>query len=201
MMTRDIDCRGLNCPHPVINTKKALEENKTGSITVIVDNETARQNVSLFVQNAGHSIEEREENGSFYITINKTEEKDNETKKTPVEGSLPANPIYFISTNLLGQGSPDLGAVLMKSLMQTITECNPSPEALVFMNSGVYLCCEGSEVLPYLKKMSGAGVKIFACGTCLDYYKLKGKLSVGTISNMFEINNELIRPNKVITIG
>jgi len=39
----EVDARGLECPKPVIYTKKALEDNSNGNITTIVDNEVAKQ--------------------------------------------------------------------------------------------------------------------------------------------------------------
>ncbi len=34
---KTIDCRGLNCPEPVLKTKQALEEGRSKELTVIVD--------------------------------------------------------------------------------------------------------------------------------------------------------------------
>ena len=41
-----IDARGLTCPKPVIETKKALEGIKEGNIITVVDNAVAKENVS-----------------------------------------------------------------------------------------------------------------------------------------------------------
>lgn len=204
MMVKEIDCRGLNCPQPVINTKKALEEISTGRVTTIVDNPVAHKNVSLFARNSGHRVEDKEENGVFYITITKASGKSPQSEPTQTKHSQPIttqNLVYLVSSNCFGQGSPDLGNVLMKSLMLTLSESDPAPEALVFLNTGVYLAAEGSDVLPYLNKLSDSGTSIMACGTCLDYYRLREKLAVGQISNMYEINNILTGPNKVITVS
>lgn len=205
-MPREVDCRGLNCPQPVINTKKALDEITSGQVVTIVDNPVARQNVTLFARNSGYRVEDKEDNGNFYITITKGENNDQNTKKPespqdPGQKAPALRPVYMITTNCFGQGSPDLGTVLMKSLMLTLAESDPAPEALIFINSGVYLVSEGAEVLPHLQKLAKAGTRIIACGTCLDYYRLREKLAIGTISNMYEINSKLTGPNKVITIA
>jgi len=52
-----------------------------------------------------------------------------------------------------------------------------------------------------LEKMHTSGTTVLSCGTCLDYYKAKEKLKIGSISNMFEINNWLYGPHMVITIA
>ncbi len=203
-MVKEIDCRGLNCPQPVINTKKALDEISTGRITTIVDNPVAHKNVSLFARNSGHQVEDKEENGVFYISITKGSGENPPSEQTETEQTLPVaaqKPVYLISSNCFGQGSPDLGTVLMKSLMLTLAESDPAPGALIFLNTGVYLAAEGSDVLPYLSKLSERGTSIMACGTCLDYYQLREKLAAGQISNMYEINSKLTGSSKVITVS
>ena len=47
MMKHMVDARGLTCPLPVINTKNKIETMKSGeSVTVLVDNEIAVQNLT-----------------------------------------------------------------------------------------------------------------------------------------------------------
>lgn len=201
----ELDCRGLACPQPVITTKKALDTMVSDTLVTIVDNETARENVSLFARNAGCGVSVEKKGADFYITITKGNETAGEKKpaaeiKNALAGEN-AGTVYFISSNVLGQGSPDLGLTLMKSLMNTISEMDELPGALIFLNSGVYLTCEGSVVLEKLLIMANRGVKILSCGTCLEYYKIKDKLQVGIISNMYDINNILTGPGKVITIS
>ena len=206
MSYNDLDCRGLACPQPVINTKKALDKMDSGTLVTVVDNETARENVTLFARNAGCEVSVEQKGSDYYLTISKGNTSGDEQQipaATPARAASEedAGTVYFVSSNVLGQGSPDLGLTLMKSLMTTLDEMNPPPRALAFLNSGVYLTCEGSEVLAKLQNMHSRGVKILSCGTCLEYYKLKEKLAVGKISNMFDINNLLIGPEKVITIS
>ena len=43
-----IDAKGLACPQPVVLTKQALEGFNHGEITVLVDNDTARENILRF---------------------------------------------------------------------------------------------------------------------------------------------------------
>ena len=46
---------------------------------------------------------------------------------------------------------------------------------------------EGSPVLEDLKTLEKEGTRICTCGTCLDFYKMKEKLAVGTVVNMYVI--------------
>lgn len=202
-----VDCRGLACPQPVINTKKALEEAGVSTVTTIVDNDVSRQNVTLFARNAGHQVSEQQKDGFFHLTITRSNASPAATAnkgaaRGPAVIKAPTGgPVYFITTNELGQGSPDLGEVLMKSLFTTLVATTPPPTALLFLNTGAYLTCKGTSVQEQLEKLNAAGTTVLTCGTCLEYYHIKDKLLLGNISNMLEINNWLSGPHKVITIA
>lgn len=72
MANREIvDARGLSCPQPVLMTKKALENNKSGEIEVLVDNATAKENITRFASNAGYQVCVAEENEDYRLTLSK----------------------------------------------------------------------------------------------------------------------------------
>lgn len=199
---KKVDCRGMACPQPVISTKKALDSIDRGVVITLVDNDTARENVTMFARNSGYSPGVEKVEGGYRITVAKGspgEAAEQEGPRPEVEKE--PGPVYFITSNLLGQGSPDLGQVLMKSLMVSINEMDPHPRALLFLNSGVMLTCQGSPVMDQLQSLASKGSVFISCGTCLEYYKLKEKLTVGRIGNMLEINGYLAGESKVITIA
>lgn len=199
---KKVDCRGLACPQPVINTKKALDSITGGVVVTLVDNDTSRENVTLFARNLGYATEVEKTEGNYRITI--TKGSPGEIKDIP--DSPPAEDeqhptVYLITSNLLGQGSPDLGQVLMKSLMVTLSEADPPPRALLFLNTGVMLTCQGSPVLDLLQKLSDKGTVLVSCGTCLDYYKIKDKLAAGRVGNMLDIHGYVTGSPRVVTIA
>lgn len=197
-----LDCRGLACPQPVIETKKILEAGTEKPILVIVDNAAARENVARFVKNAGCAVGVEEKEGCYYLTVTKPDAaapaRSSDAEGGPSCETAPGA-VYLITTNSLGQGSPDLGEVLMKSLMVTLTQAPPA--AVLLLNTGVHMAVAGSPVLEQLQKLAETGTEILVCGTCLNYYKLVEKLAVGAVSNMVEINSRLNGPYKAITIG
>ena len=65
MKLNPIDTRGRSCPEPVLMTKKALLSSPKG-LEVLVDNMTARENVSRFAKNSGYNVE-ISQNGNDYI--------------------------------------------------------------------------------------------------------------------------------------
>lgn len=90
----------------------------------------------------------------------------------------------IIGSRELGREDDRLGALLMASMLRTIGEEEAKPAAIVFMNAGVHLLCEGSQVLDHLRKLEEQGVELLACTTCLEYFDLIGKLMVGKPTTM-----------------
>ena len=68
------------------------------------------------------------------------------------------------------------------------------------MNNGVKLACEGSEVLDSLQALVDKGIKIYVCGTCLNYLDILEQKKIGEVVGMFDIVNMLIGAPKVIKI-
>ncbi|HSW59122.1 MAG TPA: sulfurtransferase TusA family protein [Dehalococcoidales bacterium] len=64
-----IDARGLSCPHPVMLTNQAVKKLGKGSLEVLVDSGTARDNVSRFAQKNGWSVKIEDSSGSFYRVV------------------------------------------------------------------------------------------------------------------------------------
>ena len=65
-----VDARGLSCPQPVLMTKKAVEKGGK-SYEVIVDNGTAKENVTRFAQNAGFQVKVTEDGDDYDLTLSK----------------------------------------------------------------------------------------------------------------------------------
>ena len=82
----------------------------------------------------------------------------------------------------MGNGNDELGEVLMKGFIYTLTESKPYPKSILLVNSGVKLSTENYDTIGNLKILEEAGVEILSCGTCLDYYGLKESLKVGSVT-------------------
>ncbi len=190
---KEIDCRGLACPQPVITTKNALEEMAEGELMVIVDNPSARDNVERFAKSQGAIVNIEKKGNDFYLHIEKRSacEMAGSTQKAE-------KVVVYINSNLMGVGEEALGAILMRSFLKTLLDLKPIPSKLIFVNSGVRLTTEGSEVLETLKALYEKGVEILSCGTCLDFYGLKEKLRIGIISNMYDIAQSLLEADRLI---
>ncbi len=106
----------------------------------------------------------------------------------------------FITGNEIGAGDKRLNKLLMRLFLQTLTELPEKVNFLIFMNNGVKLTVEGSEVLEILKGIESLGTEIMVCGTCLDFYKLKERLKVGRVTNIYEITERLLSSAVILRI-
>ncbi|MFH2011620.1 MAG: sulfurtransferase-like selenium metabolism protein YedF [Pseudomonadota bacterium] len=195
-MTKVIDVRGLACPQPVINTKKTLEEIEEGILTVIVDNVAARDNVRRFAESQGCTVNVEEDNGDYRLEIAKGFPCEVESKTREAKGN--DNIVVYINSNLMGVGDEELGNILMDAFLKTMIVASPRPRKIIFVNSGVKLVIEGSDIVGHIKEMEKKGIEVLSCGTCLNFYGIKEKLQVGVISNMYDIIESLIEADKVI---
>ena len=106
--------------------------------------------------------------------------------------------IVVVSSAAMGTGNDELGKVLMKGFIYALSQLDTLPEKILFYNGGVTLTTEGSDSLEDLKEMEAQGVKIYSCGTCLNYYGLSEKLKVGEVTNMYSIVEAMAGASKII---
>ena len=106
----------------------------------------------------------------------------------------------FIVTDKIGRGNDELGAVLMKNFLYSLARNVEAPKAVMFMNEGVRLACNGSASLDDLKLLAENGVAVKACGTCLDFLGLKDELAVGEVGAM-PASVEALIADDVLTIA
>ncbi len=191
-----LDCRGLACPQPVVNTKKALDKINGEELIIILDNASSCKNVESFVQSRGYVAEVRQRDHDFYIHVERTPVTT--TKQAPQVDQKSKDIVVYISSQQLGSGDEDLGSFLMKAFLKTLLDVGTPPRRLILVNSGVQLAAEGSKVLETLQMLSERGVEIICCGTCIEFYELKGKMRVGRISNMYEIIDSMMKADRVI---
>ncbi len=193
----EVDARGLACPKPVINTKKELDNIEQGIVIVTVDNDVAKQNILKLSNSLNcESRVIKEEKDLIYIEIKKGENVIIEEKK---QEEL-EDKCIFISSNKMGNGNDELGEVLMRGFIYTLTESKPYPKSILLVNAGVKLSTENHDTIGNLKILEEAGVEILSCGTCLDYYGLKESLKVGSVTNMYTIVDIMKNSSQTISI-
>lgn len=107
----------------------------------------------------------------------------------------------LILTDAIGRDEDELGRVLMRNFIYSLARNEEKPSAVVLMNEGVRLACEGSEVLDDLRLLVENGVAVKACGTCLDYLKITDLLAVGEVGTMPDSVAGVMGGDDVVTIS
>ena len=203
MMEKIIDCKGMACPLPVVNAKKASEELGAGDVlTVLVDNEIAVQNLTRFAEHKGFAVSAEKKCDKEYAIVMKISgavaEETKEEEIACVVDSRRKGMLVVLSANVMGAGDVKLGTNLMKAFVFALTKQDQLPDTILCYNTGAYLTCEGADTLADLKLLESEGVTILTCGTCLDFYGLKEKLAVGGVTNMYDIVERMENAAQII---
>ena len=197
---KEIDARGLSCPAPVLQTRNAIEEGYVKAIRVVVDNEAAQQNVKRFLEYQGFDVALKKVDDHYSVMG----QCDKVTAKQPSEASeaeaRQTKIMIMIATDRIGYGDDELGLKLMVSFIRTLKEMGPDLWRLVFVNNGVNLTIQSSEVLGDLKELEDSGLQILVCGTCLIHFDLLEQKRVGETTNMLDIVTAMQLADKVINI-
>jgi selenium metabolism protein YedF len=109
--------------------------------------------------------------------------------------------VVFAGSDIVGRGEDrQLGSLLMQKYLHTLSGHRIKPKSILLMNDGVKMVAKDSPVLEELRLLTGQGIEILACGTCLERFGLTDKIAVGTVSNMYDITDALLKASKVISI-
>ena len=108
-MATVVDARGLACPQPVIETRKAMQD--ADQVVTLVDNETSLTNVSRMAAKAGWQVGVAEEGDEYRIALRRTASLA-ETQPLPVgKAELTSGPLVLVvSSDQMGQGDAELGS-------------------------------------------------------------------------------------------
>lgn len=108
--------------------------------------------------------------------------------------------LYIINSDGFGRGDDDLGRQLIAKFVLQLSQQTPKPEAIVFYNAGVKLLTTPSPCLEGFRALDHDGVDLVACGTCVDYFKLRGQIAIGHVSDMRDIVARMNAATKVVTL-
>jgi selenium metabolism protein YedF len=204
-----LDCKGLACPQPVLETKRVMEGGDASQIKVIVDNYASRENVTRFAINQGFQVDVNKRPGEVYeIIVTRAPDGALSSATTVRAGApvsepelTPAAPksVVYIGAATIGKGDDELGATLMRGFLRTWIDIEPKPWRMIFINGGVKLTTIDEEAAEAVSMLQEKGVEALSCGTCLERFGLQDKLKVGKITNMYEVLDTLNQASKVIS--
>lgn len=197
---KEIDARGLACPAPVLQTKAALQAEKHDRLKIVLDNAASQQNVQRFLESQGYRTI-LEQNGADFIVIGAGDSAPETAPRLSVQKQPDVKKIMIMcGTDRMGFGDDALGTKLMVNFLRTLKEMGNDLWRLVFVNNGVKLTIDGSEVIEDLKAMEVGGLRILVCGTCLTHFNLLEQKQVGETTNMLDIVTAMQLADNVITI-
>lgn len=199
-----IDTSGLQCPAPLIATKRALKEANEGeSFMVITDNLTAFKNISRFLKDNHTGFTPGRTEGRWTLTVKKGSSEI--VQKDPAEYCTRDIPhfkkgdfVIVFSSDKMGDGDEELGRLLVTNFIKAVKDLDQLPEKMIFYNRGVFLGSEESPVSGSLKELEKMGTLILFCATCVKYYSLEEKIRLGTLSNMFEIAQAMASASNIL---
>jgi len=188
-----VNAVGDQCPIPVVKATKALAEvTEAGTVEVQVDNEIAIQNLTRLADSKGlKSKSEKLGDKLFSITMEVADPVAADGSEAVCVPDSRGDFIVAVDSDVMGKGSDELGATLMKGFIYAVSQLEKLPKAMLFYNGGAKLTVEGAVSVEDLKNMEAQGVEILTCGTCLNFYGLTDKLAVGTVTNMYTIVEKL----------
>jgi selenium metabolism protein YedF len=198
-----VDARGQPCPKPLIMTKQALQGNAVGTaIAVRIDNETSCRNVERFLRDNGMPPRIDQDGAEFTVRFIKIAPElaapDAAAYCLPARGRMESSYVVTLAGDTVGRGSAELGGMLMHGLLATLAEATPLPTHVLLYSSAVLLAAEGSPHVAGLRELERRGVKILLCGTCVDFYRKKTEIRVGSISSMLTILEVQLQAGKII---
>lgn len=192
-----VNAVGKACPEPVIMTRAAVEKG-AAELEVLVDNAVAVSNVTRFLEGQGFRVQHQENGGEFKVTARRE-------GTAPAAGPAPCNRggarlAVLIAGKTLGREDKELGEVLIKGFLGTLSKLETPPAVLALMNEGVKLALPDASTCDHLKDLERTGTKILVCGTCTNHFGITERVGVGTISNMFEILEAVTGADKVLSV-
>ena len=200
-----VNAIGDACPIPVVKTKNAIRDLGTsGVVEVSVDNEIAVQNLLKMAKQKEYEASfEKKSNTEYIVTINVNGGEVSDAKPVAKETAKSdeiklKETIVVIDSDKMGDGDEEFSKTLLKGFIYALSSQDIPPAKILFYNTGVRLTTEGSASIEDLKVLEKAGAKIYSCGACLNNYGLSEKLSVGEVTNMYDIVSYLMEADLVI---
>jgi len=190
---------------PLIQTKKALKEiSKDEALKIIIDDKESKTNVMRFLKDNEVEAVLKEKDGIFEIIANKSED---DIELNDAEAYCEISPeevkndyVMVFGKNYIGEGSEELGKVLMGGFLEAILYQDDRPSKITFFNSGVLLVLKDSPYIDTFKGLAEMGIELLVCGTCLKHFNKVDELGVGKVSNAYDILTAITTASKSINL-
>jgi selenium metabolism protein YedF len=193
-----INAVGLVCPMPVIQTKRALKQ--ADAVETTVDNEIATQNLRKMAEQMKYNYTCEKVDENRYVVVISKNGTENVNVEPESQKLVQATNAYtvVIDTDIMGRGNDELGATLLNGFVESLAEQDELPEKIIMYNGGVKLALKDAPTADALNAMRDAGVKVYCCGACVNFYEVSDKIIDVEITNMYEIVNMMRQSLRVV---
>lgn len=189
---KQVDARGIPCPKPLILTRQALKTLQLNEkVEILLDDDVAFSNIKDFLKDIG--LEYKTEGQNYIITKNK-ELGDKENSDSNV-----GNTVAIVDKAFMGAGDEELGKLLLKAFLGSLSSARPKPKAVYFYNGGVLLLKDDA-YKKIFEDLRIAEIKLYFCGTCIKYFEMDNLASVEEQTNMLGIVEAMGKAKSVIRI-
>ncbi|WP_027186613.1 sulfurtransferase-like selenium metabolism protein YedF [Desulfovibrio cuneatus] len=209
-----LDCRGLDCPTPVLLVRECMEATAPAVLRVLVDNLPAAENVTRLLHHYGYVATVTETEGVWELCAQRHSGEESPpsaaTTKPSFAAAMPkplapedahnGKTLVVIPCEGFGQGDEVLAQRLMLNFLATLPEMGNSLWRVVLLNGGVRLAATEGPALESLQRLEREGVDVLVCGACLEFFKLTKEKKVGQTTNMLDIVTSMQLAAKVVRI-
>lgn len=211
MPESELDCRGLACPEPVLQCRRALDDaDGVERLKVTVDNEAAMENVRRYLTSQGFEVAVQQSPaaggaewtllGSRRLDGARPQGAESRQVMDRAEAEeLTRRTLVFIASDTVGDGDDELGRRLMTMFLSTLPELGPGLWRVVCVNGGVRLSTPEHPAHEALRKLEDQGVGVLVCGTCLEHFGLMEQKALGQTTNMLDIVTSFSLADKVLS--
>jgi tRNA 2-thiouridine synthesizing protein A len=105
--------------------------------------------------------------------------------------------VYLFDSDYVGSNR-ELGKVLLNGFMNAALSLPHKNCTVILISNAVKLAVRGSYALDVLNNLQQQGVGILICGTCLDFFKIRDEVAIGTVSNALEIMQRMTMASSTI---
>jgi len=169
-------------------------------VTIHTDNETSLKNLVTYLRDQGVEPEVSSHKNIHTIVTHRPAANLIETDPAAYCGTgiVENNYVVCIKSELMGEGDPELGKVLMETVLDNLKLQEQLPTHVVLYHGGVHLAMKQSPACSSLSELEELGTRVMLCGTCIDHYGLQYDIGVGMISNMVVITETMAVAGHVI---
>ena len=100
----------------------------------------------------------------------------------------------------VAESDQEFGAEMLDKFFHTLERQAARPLAICFYTEGVKVLAKNSPFETGIRLLSGLGIRLIACGSCVQYYGLEDQLVAGEVAGMPDIVQWISQAEKCLTV-